>query len=78
MNDAVAFLPNFILVKTRVTHSAASFAVTRKLTQKNYDVDLNWGNSSLDKFGLPSPHLPPFTSSSLGKNKVSQVLPREK
>ena len=42
MNDAVAFLPNFILVKTRVTHSAASFAVTRKLTQKNYDVDLNW------------------------------------
>lgn len=47
MNDAVAFLPNFILVKTRVTHSAAaSFAVTRKLTQKNYDVDLNWVGST--------------------------------
>jgi len=49
MNDAVAFLPNFILVKTRVTHSAAaSFAVTRKLTQKNYDVDLNWVGSVLN------------------------------
>ena len=44
MNDAVAFLPNFILVKTRVTHSA----VTRKLTQKNYDVDLNWVGSVLN------------------------------
>ena len=57
---------------TRIRHTREPYFVVPLLASRH------WGNSSLDKLGHLSLHFSPFTSSSLGKNQVSQVPPWEK